>query len=100
MKKMMYTLGVFLLSAGAIAKTNSNLAATEVEVTNSDLFKSIKPEDGQPVVFANQAELDGKVEDKIQNMKQQLVENRNNPEMVIYLKQELWRFENAIVKIK
>lgn len=96
----MFTLGLILLSAGAIAQTNTSPTVAEVEQTDADLFKSIRPADGQPVVFANQAELDEKVEFKIQKMKQQLVENRNNPEKVIYLKQELWRFENAVVKTK
>lgn len=96
----MFTLGVVLMSTGAFAQTNSNPTVTEMEQSNSDLFKSIKPKDGQPVVFANQVELEEKVDYKIDQMKQQLVENRNNPEKVIYLKQELWRFENAIVKTK
>ena len=96
----MFTLGVILMSTGAFAQTNSNPSITEMEQTNSDLFKSIKPVDGQPVIFANQAELEEKVDYKIDQMKQQLVENRNNPEKVIYLKQELWRFENAIAKTK
>ncbi len=100
MKKMMIAIGLFALSTGAIAQNSPNENSVTIEMSDNDLFTSIKPIDASPVVFPTQEELDAKIDGKIDAIKQQLVANQNDAEKVAYLKRELWRFENAIVKPK
>lgn len=98
MKKTTIILSILAMSSGIYAQTETTSNSNSVELTEGNLFQSIKPVDGQPVVFPTQEELDAKIDDKIEKIKQQLTENKDNPEKVLYLKEELWRFENAIVK--
>lgn len=98
MKKLMMAIGFTVLGTAVYSQTESKVTIQTVTSTDNDLFKSIKPADGAPAVFANQAELDAKRADKIDKVKQRLMENKENPEMVKFLKEDLWRFENAIAK--
>ena len=93
MKKIILCLG--LICGGAVV--NSSYAQQTTETQQEVILTSIKPADGQPAVFANQLELEQKQSFKIQNIKDQILENRDNPEKVQYLREELWRMENAIV---
>jgi hypothetical protein len=78
-------------------ETNQVSEPATVELTDEQLFTSRKPADAQPAKFASQADLDAKRSIKIENIKQKLIENRNNPDAVKILQEQLWRFENAVV---
>lgn len=62
------------------------------------IFTSIEPADGRPAVFPTQEELDAKIADKIDKIKQLIYENRDNAVLVEGFRKDLWRFENAIVQ--
>lgn len=96
----MLAIGLMTLCTISFGQETENQNSVTIEMTDSDLFQSIRPADGSPVVFNSQEELDNKIADKVYKIKVQLVENQNDAEKVIYLKKELWRFENAIVKTK
>lgn len=81
-------------------ENTTTTTTTTIELTDEQLFTAVKPADGAPAVFATQEELDAKQGFKIDNTKQKLIENRNNPEMVRFLQEELWRFENAVVYVQ
>lgn len=67
-------------------------------VAAESIYTSVKPVDASPVVFANQEELDSKKADKIEKIKGLIQEHQNNPNELLRLREELWRFENATVK--
>ena len=97
MKKTMLIIGFFSLSSLAFGQTEKQIVKPNSAI-ETDLFQSRKPVDGYPAVFANKEELEAKKADKIDKTKQKLMENKENPEMVKFLQEELWRFENAIAK--
>ena len=81
-----------LTFAQAEVQTNANN-----EESHAAILTSIKPADESPAVFPTQQELDEKIADKIEKIKQLILDNRENAEMVENLRKDLWRFENAIV---
>ena len=93
MKKVILCIAIF---CGSVA-LNNVYAQETVELQQEDVLTSIKPADGQPAVFANKEELDQKVDFKIENTKRAILENKNDAVKVRQLREELWRFENAIV---
>lgn len=97
MKKTIIALGFVVVNSFVYGQT-INAETTQATITNTELFTPLKPADGSPAVFANQAELQEKKAIKIANTKQKLIANRENPEMVKTLQEELWRFENAVAK--
>jgi len=84
MKKMILTLALGLTSMVVVAQSSS-------EIT------SLKPLDESPAVFSSQAEMDEKKSEKIAKMKVMIRENEGDEEKIKQLREELWRFENAIV---
>jgi|APGre2960657404_1045060.scaffolds.fasta_scaffold153097_2 hypothetical protein len=98
MKKTALMLSFFCLGTVVFGQMEKQIVKSTNTVSKVGLFQSRKPADGYPAVFANQAELDAKKADKIDKTKQKLMENKENPEMVKFLQEELWRFENAIAK--
>lgn len=87
-------LSVTLICAGFTYAQESHSTTAEP----SSLFVSIRPADGKPAVFPTQQELDEKIEDKIDKIKQLILENQHDPVVLERLKQDLWRFENAVVQ--
>ena len=85
MKKMLLTLVLGLSTMAVVAQSGNT------EIT------SVKPADENPVVFSSQSELDAKKADKIEKIKVLIRENEGNADKIMYLRKELWRFENAIV---
>lgn len=65
---------------------------------SESIYVSIKPVDESPAVFASQEELDEKKNDKIEKIKTLINENQNDSVELQRLREELWRFENAIVR--
>ncbi len=66
--------------------------------TSETIYTSLKPADGNPAVFSSQEELNAKVEMKKNNVKALIKENSADTAQVRLLREQLWRFENAIVK--
>ena len=97
MKKIITFVGFFAFGVMVYGQTESNKSTTLVEVTDQEILTSLKPEDAKPFVFASQADLDGSVPVKIQEIKAEILANKENAEKVIALRQKLWRLENAIV---
>lgn len=100
MKKTLLLFSLIFLNTIAFGQTETKAIKPSNSTIESELFQSRKPADGHPAVFADKAELDAKKADKIDKTKQKLMENKDNPEMVKFLQEELWRFENAIAKEK
>jgi len=94
MKKIFLCVGLLFAGIGM----NSIYAQQSVELHQKSLLTAIKPVDGNPVVFSNQVELESNVGFKIENVKQLILENQNDAIKVRQLREELWRFENAIVQ--
>lgn len=64
---------------------------------SSNVTTSIKPADESPVVYTTREELESKNVGKIDAMKLQIEQAKGDEKKVLYLRKELWRFENAIV---
>lgn len=94
MKRVIFCVAIFCGSVGV----NNIYAQETTELQQEDILTSIKPADGQPAVFSNQVDLENKVDSKIEEIKKMILENRNDAVKVNHLREELWRFENAIVK--
>lgn len=75
-------------------ENNRNQALTE----EARLLTPLEPIEKNPAVFNSQAELDAKVAGKIDEIKQRILANTENAELVQQLRNDLWRMENAIVK--
>ncbi len=73
---------------------------TEKKRTSADVsYTSLKPADGQGAVFNSQEELDAKIESKKSNMVELIKANESDPIKVKMYREELWRFENAVVRL-
>jgi len=64
----------------------------------NEIYTPLKPADGKGAVFNTQAELNSKIQSKKDNMIAMINANINDPVKVKYYREELWRFENAIVQ--
>jgi hypothetical protein len=83
----------------SIAQINSaTVSKKPAENPVTDIYTSIKPADGNPVIFSSQEELESKIQSKKDNILGMIRQNASDTAKVRYLRQELWRFENAIVK--
>lgn len=91
--------GIFSLvfmSVVSLSNAQDGKASKSKQVEN--IYTSIKPADGQGVVFNTQEELDQKRDFKKNNIIDQIKENSSDTSRVRFLRMELWRFENAVVK--
>lgn len=68
------------------------------KILTENIYTSLKPIDGQGAVFNTKEELDAKVQDKKDKMLALIKENANDPIKVKTYREELWRFENAVVQ--
>lgn len=98
MKKTIIALGFVVVNSFIYGQTMNTETTEQAKLSDTELFTAHKPLDGNPAVFASKAELEEKKAIKISNTKEKLLANRENPEMVKMLQEELWRFENAIAK--
>lgn len=96
MKKEVILFSAFMaLSLSGFSQSQSN---TTVQKENSkSMYTPLKPSDASPATFSSQEELNTKVPAKKSAIKDQITLNKDNPEMVKQLRQDLWRFEHAIV---
>ena len=96
MKKAASIFIIAFLALSSVSVAQDRTSATK-KATEENIYTSLKPADGQPAVFSSQQEKDAKVQGKKDAVVLMIRENANNPEKVKYLREELWRFENAIV---
>ena len=94
MKKLLLPIAVFSVSLVYGQEQVNTSSANAAE----SIYVSVKPADESPVVFANQEELDSKKDEKIEKIKTLIKEYQSDPNELLRLREELWRFENAIVK--
>jgi len=85
MKKILFTMAMALAAGVSFGQESSNVTT------------SIKPADESPVVYTTREELESKNVGKIDAMKLQIEQAKGDEKKVLYLRKELWRFENAIV---
>lgn len=97
MKKIPILLLFLTAGFASTAQTNNATSPAKTE-TKENIYTSLKPADGQVVVFHSKEEMEAKVEGKKENMREFIRQNANDPERVKYYREELWRFENAVVK--
>jgi hypothetical protein len=84
----------------AIVKTdssNSSSSYNTVSTVEENNSISIRPEDGTPVSFFTQEELEKTVPVKIEKLKSDISSGNYSGDKLQNLKEQLWRFENAIV---
>ena len=79
------------------AFSQQNTAVKTDSQVQEEIFTPLKLLDPSPAVFTSKQELELKKPLKINGVKDEIRLNKNNPEMVKQLRQQLWRFENAIV---
>lgn len=89
-------LSLLFMSAFSFANAQDGKASKSKVVES--IYTSIKPADGQGVVFNTQEELDQKRDFKKNNIIDQIKQNSSDTAKVRLLRMELWRFENAVVK--
>lgn len=66
-------------------------------ISQEEILTSLKPMDASPAVFSSQKELEEKKQSKINATHDLIRQNKNNPKLVLQYREQLWRFENAIV---
>lgn len=95
MKKIFLLMIAFFFVCSLDAQ-NVNSKSKKAETEN--IYTALMPKDGQPAVFNSKAELDAKIADKKNGIINLIKANEKDTEKVKYYREELWRFENAIVK--
>jgi hypothetical protein len=78
-------------SQNAAGKPSTKATQTE------DIYSPLKPADASPAVFSSKEEMQSKLQDKKYNTIELIRQNKDNPEQVKQLREQLWRFEHAIV---
>lgn len=80
------------------AKTDLR-SATQVESSKSESTEitSLKPADGNPATFGTKEELESAVPMKIASIKEAIKSGNYNDVQIQKFREEIWRFENAIV---
>ncbi len=68
------------------------------KTASENIYTSLKPADGTPVVFNSQEDLNAKIQTKKNNVLALIKENAGDSVQVKILREQLWRFENATVK--
>lgn len=91
---------LIVLALTLISLTGFSQNAAKVKTVKSgteDIFTPLKPADASPAVFSSKQEMDTKLTDKKNSTLDLIRQNKDNPETVKQLREQLWRFENAIV---
>ncbi len=95
MKKSFLLFSAFMtFSLLGLSQNNTNVS---VKKSTETIYTSLKPSDASPATFSSQEELDMKVKAKKSAIQDQITLNKENPKTVKHLREELWRFENAVV---
>ena len=83
------------LSLGAFSQTPAT-GKTSTKTTE-EIYTPLKPKDGSPAVFSSKSDLEAKKQSKIDATLELIKKNKDKPELVLQYREQLWRFENAIV---
>jgi hypothetical protein len=86
MKKNLLVLCFCLIAGGIFSQTAKDA-----------IYSGLRPADAKPAVFSSQAEMDAKKESKKNAIKDLITQNSTDPVKVKMYREELWRFENAVV---
>ena len=88
---------LFLLATGfSFAQNKSEQINKNSKTVN--IYTSLKPLDGLGYVFSSEEDLKSRVPNKKSGIISQIVKNEKDSLKVKMLREELWRFENAVVK--
>ena len=87
-----------LLSSNACAQEAK--PSTSLSKQPNQEITSLKPIDGYAAVFTTQVDLDQTVPMKIAKIKEMIASGQYGEDRIKVLREELWRFENAIVTKK
>ncbi len=85
---------IFLSLAGFSQTPASGKTSTK---TAEEIYTPLKPKDGSPAVFGSKSDLEAKKQSKIDATLELIKKNKDKPELVMQYREQLWRFENAIV---
>ena len=88
-----------LFSEATIAQTKMTSAPAAIQDSKVET-SSLKPENGIPASFATQKELDATVPVKIAKLQEMILSGQYDDVRIQYLREEIWRFENAVVAKK
>lgn len=80
-----------------VAPVKSKQTTEQKESTES---LSLKPVDGTPAKFTTKEEMESALPQKIANIKEMINSGKYEGQRLQYLREELWRFENAVVAPK
>ncbi len=103
MKKhlLIYTiLFLSLVGSSAFAQETKPTSSISNQQNQNKEITSLKPIDGYTAVFTTQADLDQTVPLKIAKIKEMIASGQYGEDRIKVLREELWRFENAIVTKK
>lgn len=86
-----------LLFSSIVAVALSASAFAQGGPISPSTVLSVKPNDGRPVVFSNEADLFKIAPLKIEALRIEIASLNVDSERLVYLKEMLWRFENAVI---
>ncbi len=92
--RIQYTRELIWRYENAIVESSSQ---EEVSVVDQSVINSLEPKDGNPVSFFSQEELERTVPVKIEKLKSDIYSGNYSEDKLKILREQLWRFENAIV---
>ena len=86
-----------LLSFETIAQEAKPITAISKQQNQIQEITSLKPADGFGAQFTTQADLDQTVPLKISKLKEMIASGQYGEDRIKILREEMWRFENAVV---
>jgi hypothetical protein len=100
-KELLLAIFGFVICSSSILFSQSTPIYPPVrkETTQAVEITSLKPTDASPATFSSQEELDKTVPMKIAKIKE-MIKAEKNDERIKILREDLWRFENAVVLSK
>lgn len=90
---------VLLLAVGVIFSAALNAQSSKTVLTK-EMIHSDRPADAIPKFFKSQEELNSTVPLKVDQLKQLIIDNQTDMDKVFFYREEIWRYENAVVEGK
>lgn len=87
---------VIISSSVSFSQTTPVYPPVRKETTETTEVTSLKPANASPATFSTKEELDKTVPMKIAKIKE-MIKAEKNDERIKVLREDLWRFENAVV---
>jgi hypothetical protein len=95
--KKTHLLTVALLFLSLLSFSQNKTPVRTNSSTQEEILTPLKPLDASPAVFSSAQELEAKKQGKINATRDLIRKNKNNAKLVVQYREQLWRFENAIV---